>query len=274
MSDIDWSKAYHYEHKAYVNISILNDPKYRPPDGLQLKGAWNTTVKDEDGNWGYVHCNRNPYYVVDHCYFDNSDVDPEDADEAISVIWGASARIQRTYIKNWGKGILICNGDEPDEIRDETYVEIDHCIIDGCSRRCPYIKGGIVRMTNSLICNWGATFHEKSFGVRVGGDGVLLIENCIFLQDSFMPAGFSRFLKDCIYQVDSIKHLFNVFKPGSTRGLFTDENGHIRFRDRLYKNRWWIHLDGKDEDRAMTEEECATLMEELDTQVPHSAADV
>lgn len=242
-----WKTATKYIGKSYCNIF---DPTGKnPPDGLTLYGKYLVLYKNKNGKYEYIHTpDSNDRYVVSHCYFDNTGVDPKLADEAISVIWGGKARIQNCYFKNWGKAILIGNNDEPLDIAKDIYVEIENCVFDGCGRRTPYIQGATVHMKNCIIKNWGKTFFDKSFGVRVDREGLLTIENCVFIQDKFIQTDMFNFIKDCFGQVTDKSKILNVFKPGVTRGLYTENGGRISYINSVYKNKWWISIANTDYD--------------------------
>lgn len=243
---IDWMTANKYIGKAYCNI--YDSTGKNPPDGLTLCGKYKWLGLNPDGSSKYEPYERNDKYFVDHCYFDNTGVDPKLADEALSVIWGGKARIQNCYFKNWGKAMIIGNGDDPIDIAKDIYVEIENCVFDGCSRRNPYIRGATVHMKNCLIKNWGHTFFDKSFGVRVDREGSLYISDCVFIQDHFIHTNLLNFFKDCYGQIMDKSQLLNIFKPGCTRGLFTESYGSIIFIDSIYKNRWWISIENSSKD--------------------------
>lgn len=236
-------------------------------DGIHGMGPYNT-YKTPDGKWhGVPDPEGITDYVISHCYLDNSNVDPSKADEAISTIWGANAIIKNTYIKNWGKGLLLGNGDAPESIDGNMNVTIENCVFDGNGRRNPYIQYATVHMKNCIIKNWGHTFFEKSHGIRVSTNGKLYIENCIFIMDKFIQTNLKNFIIDCGRQVLSPLGLLNFFYPGAMRGVYTEFSGKILLMDNCYKNKWWICLGGKNK-HPMSKEDSIILYDEIYCSVP------
>lgn len=259
--------------KSFIDIQDKTcDPDF-VPDGLTCKGPYEVIRFGPDkGQYSYEKIHNEPMeYIIDHCYFDNSNVVPKYADEAISVIWGAKAKITNTYIKNWGKALLIGNGDAPEEIDKDIHVELDHCIFDGCSRRHPYIQYGTVVMKNCLIRNWGQYFHEKSHGIKVSTNSKLYIENCVFWQDNFFKTNLKNFLADCYNQVLDFGSILDLFKPGVTRAIYSEDGGEVRYLKHCYKNKWWMSFGGYSNLNPMTHYEALMLIEELIKTVPQSA---
>ena len=208
-------------------------------------------------------------YVVSHCFLDNSAVIPDNADEGISTLWGANATIKNTYIKNWGKGMLLGNGDAPESIDGNTVVTIENCVFDGNGRRNPYIQYATVHMKNCIIKNWGKTFFLKSHGVRVSTNAKLYMENCIFIMDKFVQTNFKNFFKDCCKQVLSPTGILNFFYPGAMRGVYTEFGGKILLMDNCYKNKWWISLAGKNKN-PMSRTDACILYDAIMQSVPKS----
>lgn len=267
----NWKTA--EKHIGECFCQVYDPTGNNPPDGLTLCGKYDF-FEHEDGTIDYTPHERNDKYFLDHCYFDNTGIDPTLADEAVSVIWGAKARIQNCYFKNWGKALLIGNRDEPLDIAKDIYVEIENCVFDGCSRRNPYIQGASVHMKNCIIKNWGRTFFDKSFGIRVDREGSLTLENCIFIQDKFIQTNWKNFFKDCYNQVMNIKQIFNIFKPGCTRGLFTENGGIIKNMSGIYTNKWWISIEDEYRDIIpLSTYEAKMLMNSILDKVPTSKED-
>lgn len=253
-----------------IGESILNVVG-KDKDGIQCKGPYEVfPSKTEKDKWDYKDDpNGNTDYLISHCYIDNSNVKPDMADEAISVVWGANATIKNCYIKNWGKAILLGSGDEPRAMTEKMTVTIENCVFDGNSRRHPYVQGGItVNMKNCVIKNWGKYFHRKSGGIRVE-NATLHIEDCVFIQDRFMQSSLLNFFKDCFFQVETFKDLPNVFRPGPTRGLYTVGNSNVNMSN-CYTNKWWISLGGYNKN-PMSQELADAKMLEIMSNVPMSS---
>lgn len=245
------------------------DPGCPDGDGHECKGPYNVH-EEADGKYTYTD-NPDGYtdYLISHCYFDNTGLKPEDSDEALPVVWGANATIRNCYIKNWGKGLLLGNGDEPAEMRKNMTITIENCIFDGNGRRNPYAQGVTVYMKNCIIKNWGKTFYRKSHAVRVADGARLIMEDCIFIQDKFVQTNLFNLLQDCYWQVDSFKNLWNFFYPGPMRGVYTENGGVIEKLEHCYKNKFWICF-GKKDPSPMTATEAKVKMDEIASQVPHS----
>lgn len=210
-------------------------------DGIQCHGPYDVNYTTYD--YKPDTSKGANYYLISHCYLDNTGIVPSDADEAISVVWGANAIIQNCYIKNWGKAILLGSGNEPRSMSEQMTVTIRNCVLDGNSRRHPYVQGGMrVKIENCIIKNWGNSFHEKSGGMRIENSSVE-VNNCLFIQDRFIQTNLWNFFLDCCRQVETFSTLKNFFTPGVTRGLYTIGNSNVVMNN-CYKNKWWISLGG------------------------------
>lgn len=195
-------------------------------DGLTLAGG------------DAVSC-RNKVYFVERCVFTQKTQSPTQSDELASIIYGARANFYQCRFEFNGKGVLVGNGDT-DEL-DLTSVKCSfvECIFEGCSRRNPFAQVGQTTVRNCVVKNWGIddTFHEKSFGIRVGSKGQAIVQNTVFLQEDLIT---------CLKRKNVIKDTFNhyvfpMLGPGFRRAAYADKGGQIACYN-CYTNRPWLYV--------------------------------
>ncbi len=176
---------------------------------------------------------RGPQEVlIEHCLFTNEGANPLQADELLDISGGAKVTIRHCEFRMNGLGILIGNSADDADMENKKLglnVLMEYCYLHDMSRRFPRIHGGTLRMHHCLIENWGLpnTFHEKSFGVRVGPKAKGYIDWCIFKQPSmwaFMNA--------------------NRFQDpfGPRLGAYSDDGNGVKASN-CYKNHWWINVE-------------------------------
>ncbi len=129
---------------------------------------------------------RARHVVIKNCFFDNRESLKQDADEAISVVWGAGSEgvyIVDCVIQNFGKGMLIGCGDRSHrKAESKTKVYIKKSVFHGNSRRNPYARYCEVVLDRCIIEDWGKTWDIKSYGVRAAEGAVIRLSNCSLRQ--------------------------------------------------------------------------------------------
>lgn len=202
----------------------------------------------EDG----IGCREENHFIIRNCVVDFSKQDVEDMDEALGIIWGASAEIENCVFRGAAKLILLGCGDE-DKIEVETGKEVHfkNCIFENFSRRGPEVQDGMkVIMENCLIQNWGANnrFLVRSFASWAHTENTEIIANkVIYKQNKFFHKNFLKDLIGHIGQAVNDSGIYNIFskeawQPGVCKGLVATCGGKVK-AEHCYKNKWWINIE-------------------------------
>lgn len=199
---------------------------------------------------------------ISDCIFDQTGVDPNKYDEAVSLVHSAHAELTRCVFRNISKTILAGNGDFTYDEDKDTYLYLNNCLFDGCSRRNPYVRYGTLIIKNCVFKNWGRTFWVKSNCVRIGYKCKACISNCKFEMDKLIQTNFKNFILDWVHQIvgdmfgiaDEDKHytrklivncfkhpikFFKMFIPGAMKAI-SCEYGATAEITNCTKNHWWM----------------------------------
>lgn len=224
--------------KIFKNINITTPPGIVITESSQLldSSSINSATEATDNLMISGDCK----VFVSKFFGDNSEIqDTTKVDEITSIINGADVVFYQCVFSNNGKGILIGSGDSPDKDFKSLRVSFIECIFENNSRRSPFAQFGQVHLYRCWIKNWGIpeTFHEKSYGFRVGSWGQGFAYQCVFTQRPFFQCLNKNFFKDWFAQ-----QLPN-FIPGFILAAYSDFGGQIRLRE-CFKNRWWLRFQG------------------------------
>ncbi len=135
-----------------------------------LFGMIFSQIREDDGVQ-IIGENARQVQVV-NCILDNNGVDPNSGpDEAISIVRGAGQDgviLTGITITGWGKVILIGSGDpEWRAAESKAKVGMFGVLMDGNSRRHPYVRYIDMTMTGCTIANWGAFVYDGlTYGAR------------------------------------------------------------------------------------------------------------
>lgn len=123
-----------------------------------------------------------------HCAFDNAGLHPDEPDEFVAVVWGATdVTIAWSRLANTDKVFLFGNGDAPAEVDGDIRVTLHDLVMEGNGRRHPFVRHGQVDLYNSVIADWSLR-HEKTYGVRAADGARVRIERVWFEQEGDWPA--------------------------------------------------------------------------------------
>lgn len=126
--------------------------------------------------------------LILHCDFDNGGLEPEEPDEFVAVVWGATdVTIAWSRFANTDKVFLFGNGDAPAEVDGDIRVTLHDLVMEDNGRRHPFLRYGQADLYNSVISNWSWK-HEKTYGVRAADGGRVRVERTWFEQDADVPA--------------------------------------------------------------------------------------
>lgn len=168
----DTNSFWQYNGEDWTNLGYIYGKVYNsiPQSGADLLTC--------DGR------QRGKSWIYKNCIFDARSIPLDSQDEAISVVWGATARLENCLILNAKKAILCGTGDSGDWGGRLT---MENCLIINAGRRCPEAQQGYqVNMYNCWIHNWGIeeTFDVRAFAAWAHDDATINIKDCIFTRNS------------------------------------------------------------------------------------------
>lgn len=214
---------------------------YTPDDGLGL-------------------CMQDAYYVVTNCIIDMTG---RDCDEAVAITWGAQASFTDCVFRGASKLVLCGSGDaDKRNIESKRRVIFNHCLFENFGRRGPEVQSSmVVELNDCVIRNWAQDdhFNTRSFACWAHDGGLLIANNCAFIQDS-ISRSFSNTIVDICNHIGQRVNdggLLALLKPktylpGVCRGLIASDGGCVTAHD-CCKNVWWIRTDAEvsvDKDKA------------------------
>lgn len=207
-----------------------------------------------------VQCEGHIQVNLINCIFDNTGVDPANSDEAVSGFRdGCSIYMENCTIRNWGKGILIGNGDWTKEEEGDLYLHCRGCDFIGVGRRLPFIRYGTALMEECNFVNWGVpgSYDVKGNCVKANLGAKCIFKDCKWVQHKFhfdWKDVIHQFSPDDVYGLENAgvgKLLFTIlchpikflksWMPGCMKGVECNTGSKATYSG-CTKNHWWIRL--------------------------------
>lgn len=206
-----------------------------------------------------IQCSGPIKVTIRNCEFNNEGVDPANSDEAVSGFRdGCQIFMENCTIRNWGKGILMGNGDYTKEEEGDLFLHCKNCTFDRVGRRAPFIRYGTALMERCTFFDWGekGTYDVKGNCIKAN-DAKVILRDCTFIQSNFhfeWKDFINQFAPDDVYGLENpstgkllwaiLRHpwkFIRAWKPGCMKGVELNQGSKVTYSN-CKKNRWWICL--------------------------------
>lgn len=214
-------------------------------------------------------------YLVQDCIIDLSEQPLQEIDEAVSVIWGASATFRRCVIRGAGK-LVLCGSGDADRVEAESTARVlfEECLMEDFGRRGVEAQAGTcVGLFRCLIRNWGTPSRHtvRDFAGWTHHGGHIAATECVFWQDTFWRP-LRQFRGDLGAHLGQAWHdegwrgllRPSTYLPGVCRGLLATAGGEAAAW-RCWRNHWWIAFPWRRTTAMMPDSEALALVHDLES---------